>query len=250
MSDLLLPAGVSPAIAFLLIVVSFFTSAFTAAFGIGGGVAMLGALGAAIPPAVVIAVHGAVQLGSNVGRAIVQRAHAVWPLVWRFAVGSLVGVGLGVAVFAALPERALLGVLGAFILLMAWLPKPRISGMASAGMLAGGAISTFLTMFIGATGPFIQALLVPLCLDKRQMIATQAVCMALQHGLKVVAFGALGFAFGDWLPLVAAMIAAGFAGTLLGTRLLDSMSERAFAIALKIVLTIVAIDLLRRAAGL
>jgi uncharacterized membrane protein YfcA len=249
MSELLLPAGVSPAIALLLIVISFFTSAFTAAFGIGGGVALLGALGAAIPPSVVIAVHGAVQLGSNFGRAVVQRAHAVWPLVLRFSIGSLIGVGLGVAVFAALPERALLGVLGVFILVMAWLPKPKIPGMASAGMLLGGAISTFLTMFIGATGPFIQAILLPLGLEKRQLIATHAVCMALQHGLKVVAFGALGFAFGDWLPLVAAMVAAGFAGTLLGTRLLESMSERAFAIALKIVLTVVALDLLRRAAG-
>lgn len=249
MSELLLPAGVSAPVVVALVVFSFLTSAFTAAFGIGGGVAMLGALGATVPPAMVIAVHGIVQLGSNIGRAVVQRAFAVWPLVWRFAIGSLLGVGLGAAVFTALPERALLAVLGAFILLMAWVPKPRIPGLSSAGMVIGGAISTFLTMFIGATGPFIQSVLLPLGLEKRQLIATHAVCMALQHGLKVVAFGAMGFAFADWLPLVAMMIAAGFAGTVFGTRLLDRMSERAFALALKIVLTIVGIDLLRRGAG-
>lgn len=250
MMDLILPGGVSPAIALALIAFSFLTSAFTAAFGLGGGVAMLGALGASVPPSVVIAVHGVVQLGSNMGRAIVQRAFAVWPLVGRFAVGSLIGVGIGAYVFTALPERALLGVLGAFILLMAWVPKPKIPGLASAGMVVGGAISTFLTMFIGATGPFINAILIPLGLDKKQMIATQAVCMALQHGLKVIAFGAMGFAFADWLPLVALMIAAGFAGTLFGTKLLDRMSETVFAIGLKVVLTMVALDLLRRAAGL
>lgn len=249
MSELLLPAGVSAPVVVALVVFSFLTSAFTAAFGIGGGVAMLGALGATVPPAMVIAVHGIVQLGSNIGRAVVQRAFAVWPLVWRFAIGSLLGVGLGAAVFTALPERALLAVLGAFILLMAWVPKPRIPGLSSAGMVIGGAISTFLTMFIGATGPFIQSVLLPLGLEKRQLIATHAVCMALQHGLKVVAFGAMGFAFADWLPLVAMMIAAGFAGTVFGTRLLDRMSERAFALGLKIVLTIVGIDLLRRGAG-
>ena len=250
MMDLILPGGVSPAIALALIAFSFLTSAFTAAFGLGGGVAMLGALGASVPPSVVIAVHGVVQLGSNMGRAIVQRAFAVWPLVGRFAVGSLIGVGIGAYVFTALPERALLGVLGAFILLMAWVPKPKIPGLASAGMVVGGAISTFLTMFIGATGPFINAILIPLGLDKKQMIATQAVCMALQHGLKVVAFGAMGFAFADWLLLVALMIAAGFAGTLFGTKLLDRMSETVFAVGLKVVLTVVALDLLRRAAGL
>jgi uncharacterized protein len=249
MLDFLLPSGVSMTIAFILIIFSFFTSAFTAAFGIGGGVAMLGALGATVQPVVVIAVHGVVQFGSNIGRAVVQRAHAVWSLVGRFAIGSVIGVGLGAYVFTALPERALLGLLGAFILLMAWVPKPKIPGMSSAGMVIGGAISTFLTMFIGATGPFIQSMLIPLGLDKRQLIATHAVCMALQHGLKVVAFGAMGFAFTDWLPLVAAMIAAGLAGTILGTRLLDSMSEKAFAIGLKIVLTMVGLDLLRRSAG-
>lgn len=249
MSEFLLPVGISPVVALVLVTFSFFTSAFTAAFGIGGGVAMLGALGAAVPPALVIAVHGIVQLGSNVGRAVVQRSFASWSLVGRFAVGSLVGVGIGAAVFTALPERVLLGVLGAFILLMAWVPKPRIPGLSSTGMLVGGAISTFLTMFVGATGPFIQALLLPLGLDKRQIIATQAVCMALQHGLKVIAFGVLGFALADWLPLVALMIAAGFAGTILGTRLLDRMSERVFALGLKIVLTIVSVDLLRRSAG-
>ena len=67
------------AIALLLIAVSFMTSAFTAAFGIGGGVAMLGALAGTVPPSVIIAVHGLVQVGSNVGRTYVQRAHALWP---------------------------------------------------------------------------------------------------------------------------------------------------------------------------
>lgn len=250
MSDFLLPTGLSPFVALALVAFSFLTSAFTAAFGIGGGVAMLGALGAAVPPALVIAVHGIVQLGSNVGRAFVQRAFAVWPLVFRFAAGSLAGVGLGAAVFTLLPERVLLGLLGGFILLMAFVPKPKIPGFASAGMIIGGAISTFLTMFVGATGPFVQALLLPLGLDKKKLVATHAVCTALQHGLKVIAFGVLGFSFADWLPLVLLMIAAGFAGTVLGTRLLDRMSERVFSIALKLVLCVVGLDLLRRSFGL
>jgi uncharacterized protein len=250
MLDLLLPAGISPAIAGLLILVAFFTSALTAAFGIGGGVAMLGALAGTVPPAVIVAVHGVVQLGSNVGRAIVQRAHAQWPLVVRFTLGSLIGAVVGGAVFVALPERILLGALGVFILAMAWVPKPRIPGLSSAGMVIGGAFSTFLSMFVGATGPFAQALLLPLKLDKKQLVATHAACMTVQHLLKVVAFGVLGFAFADWLALVAAMIGAGFLGTLMGTRLLDRLSEQTFSLILKVLLTLIALDLLRRAAGL
>jgi uncharacterized membrane protein YfcA len=249
MLDMLLPAGVAPAIALLLIAVSFLTSAFTAAFGIGGGVAMLGALAGTVPPSVIIAVHGLVQVGSNVGRTYVQRAHALWPLVARFTAGSVIGAVIGALLVVELPERILLGLLGAFILVMTWLPKPRIPGLASSGLVIGGGLSTIVTMFVGATGPFVQALLLPLKLEKRQLIATHAACTTIQHLLKVFAFGALGFAFSDWLPLIGAMIVSGFAGTMLGTRLLERLPERWFAIAIKAILTVVGIDLLRRAAG-
>lgn len=249
MLDTLLPAGVSPAIALLLIAISFLTSAFTAAFGIGGGMAMLGALAGTVSPGLIIAVHGLVQVGSNVGRTFIQRAHAVWPLVARFTAGSLIGVLLGAFFVVALPERVLLGLLGVFILAMTWIPKPRIPGLASTGLVIGGGISTFITMFVGATGPFVQALLLPLKLEKRQLIATHAACTTIQHLLKVFAFGALGFAFADWLPLIAAMIISGFAGTMAGTKLLENLPERWFLVTIKTVLTIVGIDLLRRAAG-
>jgi uncharacterized membrane protein YfcA len=73
--------------------------------------------------------------------------------------------------------------------------------------------------------------------------------MCIQHGLKVVAFGWLGFNFGDWLPLMAAMIAAGFLGTWMGTRLLERMPEEVFKAVLNWLLTVLSLDLLRRAAG-
>ncbi len=243
----LLPPGISPGLAALLILVSFFTSALTAAFGIGGGVAMLGALAGSVSPSLVVAVHGVVQLGSNLGRTFLQRRHAVWPVVLRFAIGSLIGVALGAYVFTALPERILLGVLGLFILAMVWLPKPQIPGLANAGIVAGGAISSFLTLFIGATGPFVQSIFVALGFDRKQIIATHAVCMSIQHGLKVVAFGALGFSFRDWLLLLVAMIASGFLGTFLGTKLLERLPERLFQVLIKAILSVIALDLLRRA---
>lgn len=249
MLSTLLPSGLSPAIALLLIAISFLTSAITAAFGIGGGMAMLGALAGTVPPGVIIAVHGLVQVGSNLGRTIVQRAHTRWPLVARFALGSLVGVVIGAWFVVALPERVLLGFLGAFILVMTWAPKPRIPGLASTGLYIGGGLASFVTMFVGATGPFVQALLLPLGLEKRQLIATHAACQTVQHFLKIFAFTALGFAFADWLPLIAAMILSGFLGTVAGTRLLEKLPERWFLVTVKAALTLIGLDLLRRAAG-
>lgn len=245
-----LPPGVDLATALLLIGVSFFTSALTAAFGIGGGVAMLGALAGSVSPNVVIAVHGLVQVGSNLGRALIQRRHAYWPAIGRFMIGSLIGIGLGAWLFVSLPERFLLGMLGVFILIMVWVPKPQLPGLSSAGMIFGGAISSVLTMFVGATGSFIQAILLPLKLDRKGLIATHAVMMTAQHLMKVVAFSMIGVALMPWLPLIAAMIISGFIGTVLGTRLLERMPERLFQTILKIILTVIALDLLRRAAGL
>jgi uncharacterized protein len=249
LADLLLPASVSPIVAILLVVFSFFTSALTAAFGIGGGAAMLGALAATVPPATIIAVHGVVQFGSNIGRTIVQRAHIVWRPVMLFMAGSLVGVLAGAWVFTALPPRLLLTALGLFILIMAWVPKPKIPGMEKQGMVIGGALASIVSMVVGAVGPFVQALLIPLGLEKRQQIATFSAMQTGQHLLKVLAFGLIGFSFTDWLPLMVLMIASGFAGTLLGTALLDRMKAETFSTILKWLLTLVAFDLLRQAAG-
>lgn len=245
-----LPPGVDAFTALALILLSFFASALTAAFGIGGGMTMLGALAGSVSPNVVIAVHGMVQFGSNIGRAVLQKAHAHWPSFWRFLAGSVIGALIGGFAFTSLPERVLMGILGAFILAMVWLPKPRMPGFAKSGLVLGGVVSSILSMFVGATGPFAQALLLPLGLDRKAMIATNALMMTAQHGLKVIVFGFVGVALIPWLPLVATMIATGFLGTVLGTKLLEKLPERAFQVIIRGLLTVIALDLLRKAAGL
>jgi uncharacterized protein len=248
LGTLLLPNHVSWGAALALVAISFFTSALTAAFGIGGGMVMVGALSAAIPPATIIAVHGVVQLGSNFGRAMVQRHHAVWRLVWLFFAGSIIGVTIGATLVMALPVRLLLGLLGAFILAMVWLPKPNIPGMERSGMFLGGIVSSILTMFVGATGVFSKSILLAYGLERRQLIATDAMAMSIQHALKIAAFGILGFSFADWGPLLVGMIASGFAGTLVGTALLNRIPEMWFKVIIKAFLTLIALDLIRRAA--
>jgi uncharacterized membrane protein YfcA len=248
--DLALPVGVTPGVAIVLILFSFVTSGITAAFGIGGGMVMLGALSASVPPATIIAVHGLVQFGSNIGRSVVQRDNIVWRPALLFMAGCLIGVMAGAWFITAVPTRLLLAILGLFILLMTWVPKPRIPGMERQGMVIGGAFASILSMFVGAVGPFVQALLLPLRLERRQLVATHSAMQTGQHLLKVLAFGLVGFSFSDWLPLTLAMIASGFLGTLFGTRLLDRMSAAVFERVLKGGLTLIALDLLRRAAGL
>ena len=95
-------------------------------------------------------------------------------------------------------------------------------------MFAAGAVSSFLTMFFGATGSFIAALLKGMKLPPLAHVATQGALMTLQHLLKSVVFGFLGFAFASWLPLIAAMIASGFLGTVIGRQVLTRMGPSYF----------------------
>ena len=72
--------------------------------------------------------------------------------------------------------------------------------------------------------------------------------MTVQHGLKLVTFGVLGFAFGPYIPLLAGLLAFGFVGTYLGKLALNKLPEKAFRISLKTILTFMSIYLLYEAA--
>lgn len=247
LAAMLLPAILSPEAALLLVLASFFTSGFTAAFGLGGGVAMLALLGLFLPVAALIPVHGAVQLGSNAGRAWHQRASIRWPIVIPFVAGSLPGAIAGGLLVVELPDAALKLVLGIFILAVTWAQIPGFNRLGRVGLALGGVVISLLGMFFGATGPMAAAFLgQAIANDRLSLVASHAAAMVAQHGLKVLVFGALGFAFWQWLPLVLAMILAGYAGTVTGTRLLGALSEQHFRFWFRITLTLLALDLMRR----
>lgn len=244
----ILPPDVSTLAAVGLVALSLFTSALTAAAGIGGGLVLISVMASFLTPVVVIPVHGVVQLGSNAGRGILMRQHIDRGIFWPFALGSILGIALGAKLFVALPTPVLQTILGAFVLACVWLPKLEASKIPYRGFTLVGMVGSFCTMFVGATGPFIASFISPERLQRHAVVATHAACMCVQHSLKVVAFGFLGFAFLPWLPLLAAMIVAGFLGTVIGKRLLDHIPHRIFARAFKIVLTVLAVRLLYSAA--
>jgi uncharacterized membrane protein YfcA len=243
-----LPEGLGAAPAALLVVASFFTSALTAAFGVGGGIAMLALMGLFVPVAALIPVHGAVQLGSNTGRAWHQRANVRMDIALPFIPGSLIGAVAGALVVVQLPDAFLKIVLGVFIIAVTWTKVPGLATLGRAGMAAASAVLAVTTMFVGATGPLLSPILAQILPDDRKaLVATHGAAMTVQHGLKIVVFSFAGFAFWRWLPLIAVMVVSGFLGTIYGTRWLDRLPEATFRKWFRIGITILAVDLLRRA---
>lgn len=247
MFDAFLPDGVSAGAAVLLVAASFFTSALTASFGVGGGVAMLALLGLFVPVAVLIPVHGAVQLGSNTGRAWHQRAHVRMDIAAPFMAGSLVGAIIGAFIVVQLPDALMKLVLGAFIIAITWAKIPGIERLNKIGLAIASVALAMISMMVGATGPLVSPIFAQfLAGDRKALVATHAAGMVVQHGLKIIVFGLAGFAFGQWLPMVVAMIATGYLGTHYGSLLLDKMPEESFRKWFKIGITVLALDLLRR----
>ena len=243
----LLPEGIGPAIAALLVVASFFTSALTAAFGVGGGVAMLALMGIFLPVAALIPVHGAVQLGSNTGRAWHQRPFIRHDVFAPFLIGSLIGAVAGAFVVVQVPDALMKLVLGGFILIITWGKIPGFDRLGRIGLAVGSAATALLTMMVGATGPLLSSVFAQIIPDDRKaLVATHAAGMTIQHALKIVVFGLAGFAFAAWVPLVAVMIASGYLGTVYGSRWLERLPEAQFRRWFRIGISLLALDLLRQ----
>ena len=143
-------------------------------------------------------------------------------------------------VFINLSLEVLRAVLGLFVLYAVWTPKLRPSDIPLKGYTLVGVGTAFITMFVGATGLLVSSFLSPEKLGRERMVATLAACMTIQHCLKGVAFGVIGFHFQPWIPIIAVMIASGFLGTLLGRRILKGLPEQLFSRLLRVVLTLLA----------
>lgn len=242
-----LPDTISFAVAALLVAASVFTSAVTAAFGVGGGIMMLVLLGLFMPVGALIPVHGMVQFGSNAGRAFHLRRAMSPAMILPFAAGAILGAFAGGSVVTELPEAVLKSVLAAVIVLLVWVKLPPLPAYRSPAMFAaGGAVSTAATMFVGATGPLVAALMARAFDDRREVVANAAMANTIQHVLKVIVFGLLGFNLAPWLPLVAAMIVSGYLGTVTGAKLLEKMDEGSFRLWFRIGVTVLVLEMLRR----
>lgn len=243
----MVPEGLNIFLFWMLVATSFLGSFISTAAGIGGGVTMLAVMAQVMPPLALIPVHGLVQLGSNISRAVVMIRHIDLRFIGWFFVGGLLGAAVGVRVVTALPVSVLQSVLGLFILYSVWGPMPTGGRPSRTRLIAGGGITTLASMFVGASGPLAMVIVKAFDYDRFTKVGTFSGVMVVQHGLKGIVFGIAGFAFLPYLPLVAFMVAAGFLGTLVGKGVLLRQNEDHFGLILNIILTLLALRLLWQA---
>jgi uncharacterized protein len=242
MVEWLIPADVGLTASVSLILFSAVTSFITAAAGIGGGIMMVAVMAVLMPAHAVIPVHGVVQIGSNAGRAAIMLSGVQWQVMLPFCAGSVVGAAIGGLTVVELDPAILNIGLACFILYSVWAPP--LSAPGRFKVIATGAFSSFLTMFFGATGTFVSAMVKSMKLGRLEHVATHSACMVAQHFIKVVTFGLLGFNFAPYAGLVVAMIASGFLGTVVGKHVLVKMNDVIFHRVLAVLLSLLALRLL------
>ena len=71
-------------------------------------------------------------------------------------------------------------------------------------------------MFFGASGPLVAGIVKTLKLEPVRNLATHSALMSMQHFIKVLFFGFLGFSYSEYFILIFLMIIGGFLGTIVG----------------------------------
>jgi len=231
-----------------LVLVSFCTAFFGMITGAGGGPVLLALMAMVIPPTVLVPVHTVVQLGVGSSRSFLLWRFILWPTMLPFLVGSIIGAAMAAPIFVNLPTAALQGIVGLFILLVAWMPEFGRIGPEKGRFALLGCGMTFLAMFVSSTGSLLAPFVASVSPDRRNYSSTTASLMSMAHIIKLVAFGLMGFSIGAYLPLMAAMVATATLGNWLGRKVLFKLREDVFRMFLKILLTALALRLLWAAA--
>lgn len=225
------------------------TSILSGVLGMAGGMLLLAALLSRLDPTTAIPVHGIVQLVSNASRAWFLREHVRKRFVLPFVLPLLPAGALGVLLLGSLPAGAGKMLIGAFVLAFTWrASRSREQGHPTQHPLRllafGGALVGFFSTLIGATGPLVAPFVMALELAPAATVGTMAVCQVFQHGTKVLLYGLAGFDFRAQVAPALALSVCAILGSAVGTRWVDRIDRDLFRRIVKIVLTVLALQLL------
>ena len=229
----------------VLTLFAFLTSALSGVTGLGGGTILIGvffALG--LTPVEAVPLFAAVQFVSNSSRTLAYVRHVEWHGAGWFAL-ALVPATFVIAPFAQLADVDVVRLILAGLILASLLPSahnaaplPPRPSFILAGLLNGG-----LGMFVGATGLFVGRLFLRPEWSKETTIATLAFTQVLGHGLRVLAYGVVGYSAFARPELLIPLCLAVIAGTWTGKHLNARLSAERFTLVFKLVLLILSLKL-------
>jgi len=230
----------------LLAPVAFLSAAISGTIGMGGGVLLLAVMATVLDPVAVVPVHGVIQLTSNFTRSIALLRRVDWQIFGMYTPGMILGAWLGLQLYRGAGAPWFKPAIGAFVLsFLLWQRfRPERLALPRAVFIPAGVGGGFLTITLGAAGPYLAAFFLRDDLDRHEVVATKAAIQTFGHFLKIPAFLSIGFDYGAQLGLIVPLALCAIAGTWAGTRLLARLPEPTFRLLFRTVLAILAVRLL------
>ncbi len=206
------------------------TSFISGIFGMAGGMILMGILFVLLPVPEAMVLHGVTQMASNGWRGLLWIRYVRWAPVAAYSVGALIALAAWwyVRYVPSTPVALLMLGLTPFLI---WLapknvkPNPESPWQGA----ACGVISISLMLLAGVSGPLIDTFFLAGKFDRREIVATKAICQVFSHALKLLYFGGLISGAAALDPVVALLaIASAMLGTGLAARVLQAMSDNQY----------------------
>lgn len=221
---------------------AFAASFVNAAFATGGVYVLLLSTLAVLPASAAIPLQSPLSAGSLAARIGLFWGHIQWRIVATFVFGCMFGVYFGARAFAAASDALLQILLGVMLMALIWLPKPGGDWKVKHPFIYVGVVHSFVGTMFGVGG-ILQSFIIRTDLRKLQITGTLAACMLLLDVMKMASYVSLGVRYQDYIPHIVLATLAGFAGTWIGKRATVHVSERAFRVVFRWLITLVALRL-------
>ncbi|MGF1751909.1 sulfite exporter TauE/SafE family protein [Vibrio cionasavignyae] len=224
--------------------IALLTSMVAAIVGFGGGMLLIAILPFFLSPALIIPIHGLVQLASNSSRMLFSLKHVRWQLLPRFLVGSVVGalmIGYGLS---HISMKYVPVAIGLYILLNLWSPRFSASVSRYESYYLIGFLQTGLGLVVGATGPLSLSVLTKQLESKDEIIATSSLFMTISHLAKVPVYLSFTESMFSDLGLIAYMVLGAILGSFIGTKLRLSTKNDYIIKIIKLLLTLLAVKMI------
>lgn len=206
------------------------TSFLSGLFGMAGGMILVGVLLAVMPVPAAMVLHAVTQMTSNGWRGFLWRRHVRWPAVGAYVGGCLVAL-LVWSLVRYVPSKPLTLILLGLTPFLARLVPARLRPnpeSAVQGVLYGGICMSSM-LLTGVAGPLLDTYFLGGKLDRREIVATKAMCQIIGHAVKLAYFGGIVDQAAALDPLLAAVaVLASVLGTTLAKRYLEAMSDQQY----------------------
>src|SRR5262245_58613550 len=192
-----------------------------------GGMILMGVLLTLLTVPEAMALHAVAQLASNSWRGLLWLRHVRWRTVAAYMCGSAVALAaLSFLQFVPSKPLALLS-LGISPFLVRLLPRrvrPDPQRLLHGAVY--GSACTSLMLLAGVAGPLLDTYFIGGTLNRKEIVATKAVCQIFGHAAKLFYFGGLvAQAAGVDLGAAAMVILASMIGTMAAKPVLERLTD-------------------------